>query len=221
MTTYSGADYGVGPGGLRPNSDAAAAAFAAAAGSLGPVSLVDFENLPLGYNQTFEAAPGIHIALTDLDGADTDCGVVAGADVTKGYNTTLGVGKGGQFLGVVPFFGIGTTEVGFTFDSPIQAWGAYLTGVGTANGNLHVSFNDGSSQDLAVVGSPDGGVQFFGFILAGNAISSVQLLQNGVVGNTRDMYGVDDIRVVSVPEPATLAVLALGGVGMLARRRRA
>ncbi len=56
---YTGVDNGVGPGGARPNSDTAAAAFDAAAGSLGTVALIDFESLTVQYFTNLVIAPGV------------------------------------------------------------------------------------------------------------------------------------------------------------------
>src|SRR4051812_26966332 len=43
ITLYADSDLGVAAGGLRPNSDAAAGSFDAAAGALGLINLIDFE----------------------------------------------------------------------------------------------------------------------------------------------------------------------------------
>ena len=108
----------------------------------------------------------------------------------------------------------------FNFNQAIEAFGTYLTGLGTANGELFVLFNDGASQSIPVVGSPSGGAKFFGFTDQGAKIVQVQLELRNVINGTRDIFSVDDVRFVLVPEPASL-VLAVGlSLGALACRRR-
>lgn len=225
IVIFSGSDPGVGPGGARPNSDAAAAAFDAAAAALGAVNVITFESAPLGNFASLGVAPGVTAMLSGTD-TDVNPGVtnVAG-DTTLGYNTTAG---GGRFVRVVPIFNIGTASLEFVFATPVQAFGAYITGLGTANGNLQFRFNDGANQSLAVGGSSNGGVRFFGFTDAGTSISSVRLELSGVSG-TRDIFGVDDVRFVgagtqAVPEPGTLSLCVamaacLSGYGLRRRLR--
>ncbi|MFO0961149.1 MAG: PEP-CTERM sorting domain-containing protein [Isosphaeraceae bacterium] len=205
---YSGSDPGVGPGGARPNSNAAAANFGAAAALLGPVNLINCESLPLGTFTNLVAAPGVTI--TSQNNA---AGVVTGDDVILGYNTTAG---GSRFL---QDSATGDPSgFNFTFATPIQAWGAYFTGVGTSSGTVTIRFNDGTARSYTVAGSTSGGVQFWGFTDAGRSISSVSAL---LVGGTGDVWGLDDIRFVAVPEPASvlMAGMGLACVGWIARRR--
>lgn len=223
IIVFSGADPGVGPGGARPNSNAAAASFDVAAGALGTVNLINFESAPLGNFAALGLGSGVTATLAGTD-IDSNAGItnVLG-DSTLGYNTTAG---GSQYLRVVPIFDVGTASVTFGFDAPVQAFGTYITGLGTAAGALHVVFSDGTAQDLSVAGSASGGVQFFGFTDEGKFISSVQLQLTGVIGS-RDIFSVDDVRFVAaseaVPEPSTLVIFAVVGLGasVYLRRRKA
>lgn len=225
LITFEGRDGGVGPGGARPNSDAAASSFDTAAGLLGTVNLIDLESAPLGNFAALAISPGVTATLsgTDSDGGIRTTPTYFGGTTPAilGYNTTAG---GEQFLGVVPIFNIGTATLGFLFDDAIQAFGMYITGLGTANGNLFAIFDDGTSQQISIVGGSDGGVQFFGFTDAGKNIIAIDFeLQN--VSGTRDIFAVDDIRFVNarvVPEPTTLTLWSLGAVALfgLGWRRR-
>ncbi len=213
--TFEGVDPGAGPANPRPNSNAAAANFDAAAGSLGAVNLINFESAPLGNFAALNIAPGV---TATLQGTETDSGILAVVgDATLGFNTTSG---GARFLRVAPIFDVGTARLIFDFAQSIQAFGTYITGLGTANGNLFVLFNDGSNKSISVPGSATGGAKFFGFTDPGTQIVQVTLeLQN--VSGTRDIFSVDDLRFVPVPEPSTIALaMCLTIAGLVRVRRR-
>jgi hypothetical protein len=220
LVTFFGIDPGAEPTSPRPMSNAAAASFDAAAAALGPITLDTFESAPLG-DFTMLSRPGYAITKT---GTTAEGGILnAPGSSILGYNTTAG---GSRYLGVWPIFDVGTTTVNFDFDSPVQAWGAYITGLGTAAGDLHVVFNDGTARDLSVTGSPAGGSLFFGFTDEGTFISRISLELRGVIG-TRDIFAVDDMRFVpsggAVPEPSGLVLFAFGVLGLFGhygRRRR-
>jgi hypothetical protein len=213
---FEGTDAGAGPASPRPNSDAAAASFGAATVGLGTNILVNFESAPVGNFASLPIAPGV---TATLQGTDSGGGIrnTLGTSV-EGYNTTSG---GAKYLGVWPIFDIGTARLIFDFNQPIVGFGSYITGLGTANGNLFVLFNDGSSQSIPVVGSSQGGAKFFGFIGANPNISQVVFELRNVSG-TRDIFAVDDLRYVQVPEPGTLiagAWFSVVGLGWIRRRR--
>jgi hypothetical protein len=214
IVTFSGTDFGTAPAGLRPNSNAAASSFDAAAAILGTTDIITFENVATGAFTSKVVYPGVTVTFTGGDTALS--GVFTGDDVITGYNTTVG---GANSLHVVPTFNAGTISVTFSFSSPVAGFGSYLTGVGTASGILHTVFNDGTSHDITVQGSESGGVQFSGFQTSSNSISSFTLELREVTGSTRDIFAVDDVRLVSVPEPATLSILTLGCI-LMARGRR-
>jgi hypothetical protein len=82
ITTFAGGDSGVGPGGLRPLSDGAAASFDLAAGGS---TLIDFESVPLGNTGSFTAAPGVSATYGGNDnggGIVTTAGLFGGSDPT-------------------------------------------------------------------------------------------------------------------------------------------
>ena len=135
--------------------------------------------------------------------------------VLDGYNTTPG---GTQFLEFVPQLGASTATLTFQFAQPISSFGANLTGVGTAPGDLHLLFNDGTAHDISITGSPLGGIQFLGFIDPGASISTITFQMNNVPLTSRDVFGVDDVRYVAVPEPSALILLGVGSVWLFARR---
>lgn len=189
---YEAIDPAVGPGDPRPNSDNKASEFDADAGVLGDISIIDFEGLPVGNFGTLTVAPGVDVTLNGTANEPYG-GISTTEDVILGYNTTSG---GAKHLGLCPIFNIGTASAVFDFDMPIQAFGVYLTGLGTANGNLHVLFDDGSIEDIPVAGYQLGGVQFFGFTSARTKIMSVTLELQNVVSDSRDVFGIDDVRFV-------------------------
>lgn len=231
VVRYDGRDAMAGPNDARPNSQAAHDAFVSAIGQT--YFTLTFEGVPTGYAQTlnfttfkFEQVGTTNQVFTDDVGQYT--GVTKNDDRTVpeilGFNTTSG---GHTFLRFTPVFDIGTAGATLTFNTPIEYFGAYISGLGSAAGTLNAKFNNGSAQTLHIEGGDGGGVQFFGFTSFGNAITQLDLVLDGVFG-TRDIYSIDDVITPlrpdyidngTVPEP-TSASLALAALGLLAVRRR-
>jgi hypothetical protein len=200
-----------------PNSLAAATAFAAT----GANSLITFENAPVGAFTSLTVAPGVTIS-----GADDSFNNQTIRNTTNfpsypsvdGFNTTPG---GSQFVEL-----IGGTLT-FTFATPIQSFGAYLSGVQTNFFPDSVTFSDGSSQAIELQGVGTsccvGELAFVGFTDPGKAITSVTI-NAGVSGvGGQDAVGVDDVRFqTAVPEPAAWAMMLVGfgGLGAVMRSRR-
>jgi hypothetical protein len=224
VVTFEGIDFGL-PGNPRPRSDAAAARFDAAASALGNVNLIDFENVPLGRFSSLTVAPGVTVELVEPRPSnrawieDNSTPFIAG----EGFNTTVG---GNQFLQFDPGFN-GTLK--FSFETPVQAFGSYLTDVGGGFQDLSILFNDGTSQVFPIerfissnaVGI---GVGFFGFTDAGKSITDVSFelklpLDSGDA-ILSDTIGIDDVRYVPVPEPLTiLGSSAALGIGAFLKRQ--
>jgi hypothetical protein len=209
---FSGTDPGANDTDPRPNSIAAAASFDAAVLALSQTdNIITFESATLGAFTSLTVAPGVTLTGSDVgDGPQTIVNAPTGSpDSLFGYNTTA---SGSRFAS---FFG-GTMT--FTFATPVDAWGAYFTGVQL--GGETITFNDGSSQTVGIpnVGS---GAEFVGFTDAGQSISSITINVGG------DIVGMDDVRYSgpgsgsSVPEPATFGLfgIALAGIGILRRRK--
>lgn len=221
---YDGRDSGAGPSDPRPIATQARDDFLAAIGG-SPYTLT-FEGVPIGY------AASLNFTTFRFDQIGTDPTIFGGDDTgvtqstqnsTIGFNTTPG---GNTFLRFAPTFDVGTAGARLTFNTPINYFGAFFSGLGTAAGTLNAKFNDGSEQLLPITGGSGGGVQFFGFT-SDSSFTTLDLVLQGVTGDTRDVYAIDDVitalrpTFVEVPEPSALA-LVVGALGLMtASRRRA
>jgi len=221
IITYSGDDPGVGPGGARPNSDAAHAAFAGATSVAGTIT---FEGLPLGFSSSIDLGGGNSVDLTG-DWDTSGGGIRNDAVTATGYNTTSG---GSEYLGVWPNFVNGSVSATFNFGSSIDSFGAYLTGTeDDFPGTITLNFSDGSSETLTIPKNPPGsggGVEFFGFTDAGASISSVTFTETGDFTSGRDIWGIDDVSFgntnTTVPEPGSIFLFGTGLAGLAGVIRR-
>lgn len=122
----------------------------------------------------------------------------------------------------------GTAEFGvlITFPSPVTAFGGdfygvegVLAGSPGAEGLRALVFNGGTQiASFNLVDQISTGVQFLGVVAgSGEQITSIRLASRTAVATNGEGFGLDDT-VVTVPEPATAALLLLP-VAALARRR--
>jgi hypothetical protein len=224
LVTFVGEDIQPFPGApVRTNSDAAATSFRTAASAVGPVGTITFESAPLGSFTNLTVAQGVTMNGTDEAGNaqtirnTTDFKADPPLD---GSNTTAG---GSQFVEMMG----GTLT--FTFANPTQFFGVYLTGVQTNFFSDSITFNDGTSQTITLVGagtsSSVGEIAFIGFVDAGKSITSITVNAGAPGPNPttgEDFIGVDDVSFQAVPEPSslTLGAIACASIFGFARSRR-
>jgi len=231
---FQGADEGANFDDERPNSEAAAADFEAHPRVFENFELIDFENAPFlkDIPVPLQLISGVTVELIDHD-PDVfpkahPPGITGDAGTTiLGYNTTI---DGGRFLRFNPEFDALNATVRFRFERPIQAFGVMIAGLETPSengepaGDLFAVFNGREFRELETLEGGDGGVQFFGFVDEGAAIVQLDFhLRNLLNKPGRDVFTMDDIRLVYIPEPAAWLSFAMGGGAVAAawlRRRR-
>ncbi len=179
VIVFSGFDLNAPVSGPRPNSNAAAAQFDAAAALLGQSTIITFESAPVGSFHNLTVAPGVVINGADVNNNNQSINNMPNASLPSlnGYNTTPG---GSQFVNMMG------GNVTFTFAKPTQFFGAYFTGIQTNFFTDTITFNDGTSQTIDIPGtgttSSIGAAAFVGFTDAGKLITSVTV-NAGIPGN--------------------------------------
>ena len=215
--------YGADPSAATlTNHNAAKAGFLGALGSFGTL---DFESLSTGPQAGVAVAFG---ARTGTLATRSGPGVTEASirDATSGFNTYAFSGRKYLYLQGDP----GTTLVTFALDAPVLAVGFSMSDeadYGAASTLGHdLVLGNGEVYSLTPVtpyNLPDGNAAFFGVVSATPFNSfSIRMPANAPgSGTNADAVGIDDliVGVKPVPEPGTLAALALG-IAALVRRRR-
>jgi hypothetical protein len=153
-----GADSGVGPGGARPNSNAASATFLAAAGT---TTVINFEGIaPITPAPVMNLGGGVTYTPSN---PDSFSGIYSANSNTLGFNTTAGGSTHLRYSSST----VGTLDAVFTFANPVDSFGAFFTNVG---GTASILFNDGTAQVSSLTIQPSGSVQFWGVTMTSTIV---------------------------------------------------
>ena len=214
---FFGEDNSAGGSLPAPNSAAAEADFLS---NLVGVTTENFESLTPGDIFPIDVTFGLDTATLTGTNTITNTGIL-NAPVAGRFAIS-----GSQYLNV------GTADApSFTlsFSSPQAAFGFYGTDIGDFSGQLAIRLDGGTVISIAHTNpnGPNGSALFWGIIDTDMPFSTVEFVNVGG-GDFDDAFGFDDFTIgrvdqvipSSVPAPATLALFALGLVGLGWSRRK-
>ncbi|MBX3110740.1 MAG: PEP-CTERM sorting domain-containing protein [Fimbriimonadaceae bacterium] len=156
---------------------------------------------------------------TDMEGA----AIGGGATLHNSGTGGLLIKGAGAFGGSNPIGDRGlfhneSSYVDLNFATPALYFGAY--DIDSSGTDIKVTFSDGSTHVFSTesTGASGDSAEFFGLVAEnGLNFTKIQFDGSGVGG-----WGLDNFEygVESVPEPASLSVMAVGGLALLRRRKK-
>ncbi len=212
---FYGFDAAAGPGGPRPNSDAAQLQFLSALDA-NTIGVETFENLNVGSIETQTLQfPGTTVtgAIANLDPGATNLV----RDAAEPGNFVFAI-NGSQYLRSLTATSTGYFEL--TFSSPQNGIGFYGSGVSDYAGfggnitPIQLTLDGASPIDILNVNPtsvPYQSINFFG-IVTDTPFTTVRLYNSGPLF---DGFGLDDLtvgRLEPVPEPSSLALVTVAMV---------
>lgn len=219
-------------GGLHPNTDAAQAAFIAAAIAEGGVAVQNFDGLSLGAAPASFAVGSITASLTAT--ATDHTTIASGVSQFDTYAVS-----GAQFLDSLT--DRNTSFFSLTFSDAVSGFGFHISDASDWAGNVNPSTNlvvtlkyasgdvtrkvfDGTAAATMVSGN----LGFWGVVDSVDPLLGFSI-SNPLGNPNRDAIGIDNLSIallkpttaVSVPSAVVLLLSALGGMVGLSRRRAA
>lgn len=225
---FYGDDPGTGVGTTYPEAGQDRAAWAALAGSNGSISSITYENSPIGAGVLpYSPLPGVTISMFTVQPILS--GVKAINDEGKGWNLTP---FGSRHLRFQPNVSSFDSLLTFKFSNQVNSFSTMITGLQANDEGIYVmeAYRGGSLvwSFNTIKPMPVGQLTchtHMGYTTSDSFmfIDEVRLICKGPRVRESDIVGLDDTMFSycqAVPEPATVAAIGVGVLGLIRRRRR-